>query len=192
MNAMLIPAHLEQRRLEMLQDLAILDSPADFRFDRIAWLATELFAAPIAAISLLDRERQWFKSEIGLGVRETARSVAFCEFAVAGDAPLMVADATRDPRFQNNPLVTGAPFVRSYLGVLVRVRGVAVGTLCIIDRQPRDFYENDVHLLSSLAEWVSSEFERESVLRANVAPDRGTPQDRQTGPSGPDGFQQGG
>lgn len=164
MNALTIPTCLERRRLEILIELGILDSPADARFDRIAWLATELFGTPMAAISLLDRERQWLKSEVGLGVRETPRSVAFCNFTVATDAPLTVTDARFDARFQQNPLVTGVPFVRSYMGVPLRVRCVAIGALCVIDRQPRHFYENDVHLLASLADWVSSEIERNAAV----------------------------
>lgn len=128
----------EARRLETLRDLAVLDTPPEERFDRICRLVTQHFQVPIALISLVDEDRQWFKSRCGMDAGETPRDIAFCPHAILQDGVFVVPDATLDPRFRHNPLVTGAPGIRFYAGSpLVAQDGSKIGTLCIIDHKPR-------------------------------------------------------
>jgi len=132
--------HDEQARLAALAAYGVLDTPPEPGFDRIAELAAELFQAPIALVSLVTRDRQWFKARVGLAAPETSRGASFCAHAVAaaGGAALVVPDARLDPRFRANPLVTGAPGIRFYAGApLVAPSGHKLGTLCVIDRAPR-------------------------------------------------------
>lgn len=128
----------ERRRVETLREYHLLDTGAEPAFDRVTKLVADLFDAPIALISLVDDCRQWFKSAHGLDVRETPRDISFCEHVVEDEQPLIVGDAVSDPRFRDNPLVTGEPHVRFYAGVpLFAYNGAILGTLCIIDRKPR-------------------------------------------------------
>jgi two-component sensor histidine kinase len=128
----------EQDRLRALHETGLLDTPADPRFDRYTRLASALTGAPIALISLIDANRQWFKSCVGLGESETPREYAFCDYAIRQSGVLVIPDATADPRFAGNPLVTAAPNIRFYAGApLVLQSGHAIGTLCIIDTVPR-------------------------------------------------------
>ena len=128
----------EKDRVAELARLNILDTLAELNFDAITELAAKLFKAPIALISLVDGNRQWFKSKVGLQADETLRAVSFCGHAICEDGTFVVPDATRDPRFASNPLVTGAPFIRFYAGAqLLSSKGHALGTLCIIDTAPR-------------------------------------------------------
>lgn len=106
----------EAERLKSLQALNILDTSAEERFDRIIKIAVGLFKVPIALISLVDEHRQWFKSCFGLGLNETPRNISFCNYAIQEDTIFLVEDALQDPRFQDNPLVTGEPFIRFYAG----------------------------------------------------------------------------
>ncbi|MBO6825282.1 MAG: response regulator [Sneathiella sp.] len=151
----------EEARLAALRDYEILDTAAEQAFDRLTQLAATFYASPIALISLVDRERQWFKSRVGLEATETPRNLAFCHHAIQGDKPFIVNDATKDERFRDNPLVTGAPDIRFYAGApLVSPQGQKIGTLCIIDQNPRqDFQEKDTEQLTLLAEIVISEME---------------------------------
>jgi GAF domain-containing protein len=129
----------ERERLDALAQCCILDTPAEEAFDRLATLAARMFDAPIALVSLVDAERQWFKARVGIKVASTDRALAFCAHAIdmGPDAVLVVKDAKRDPRFRNNPLVTGEPHIRFYAGaVLTTPQGHNLGTLCIIDRTP--------------------------------------------------------
>ncbi len=144
----------EAERLARLHELVVLDSAPEAVFDSIARLASEVCGAPIALVSLVDAERQWFKANVGLpGVNQTPRDVAFCAHAIeAGNALFEVPDATRDPRFAANPLVTGAPDIRFYAGApLVLPGGERIGTLCVIDRLPRQLDEAQARTLQSLA-----------------------------------------
>ncbi|MEO0602679.1 MAG: GAF domain-containing protein, partial [Myxococcota bacterium] len=130
----------EARRLAALRDAAVLDTPAEERFDRITRLARYLLNVPIALVSLVDEERQWFKSAHGLETRQTPRDVAFCAHAILSSEPLVVEDAHADPRFADNPLVVGAPGVRFYAGQpLLSPEGLPLGTICVIDQRPRTF-----------------------------------------------------
>ncbi len=142
----------ETERMGELLRYDVLDTEAEPSFDRVTQLATHIFGVPIALVSLVDHERQWFKACIGLPLRETTREVAFCAHALGRSTPLVIEDTHADPRFRNNPLVTGPPFIRFYAGApLTTPAGHDLGTLCIIDRAPRAFDEHARTLLMSLA-----------------------------------------
>src|ERR1700690_1656357 len=149
----------ENQRVRSLATLSMLDTDPEERFDRITRLACRAFNVPIALISLVDRDRQWFKSRRGLDARETGRSISFSSDPILQEGPLIVADATADARFADNPLVAGPPSIRFYAGQPVHgLTGSRVGTLCLIDRQPRKFSEEDRGLLADLAAMVDREF----------------------------------
>lgn len=148
----------ESIRIDTLRSLNILDTPSEERFDRLTRLAKRLFAVPIALVSLIDVNRQWFKSCIGLEVKETARNISFCGHAILGNEILMIPDATLDERFYDNPLVTDEPRIRFYAGVpLVVANGSKVGTLCLIDRQPRTLNDEEQELLRDLGHLAEQE-----------------------------------
>jgi signal transduction histidine kinase/ActR/RegA family two-component response regulator len=161
-----LPAN-EEQRLEALRRYEILDTMAEQAYDDITLLAAHLAGAPMAVISLIDRDRQWFKSKVGLTASETPRELAFCAHAIlTPDTPLIVNDATREERFADNPLVTGNPGIRFYFGApLVTDDRFALGTLCAIDVTPRTLDPQQVHALSALARQVVRLFE----LRRNAA-----------------------
>lgn len=145
-------------RLDALQALNILDTPAEERFDRMTRLAKRLFDVPMSLVSLVDAERQWFKSNIGVDVSETPRDISFCGHAVLEDDVFAIHDTALDPRFSDNPLVTGGPGIRFYAGCPIRGNDSnKVGTLCIMDVQPRKFTEEDASLLKDLAHMVEQE-----------------------------------
>lgn len=153
-------------RLQTLQACAILDTPPEERFDRLTRLASHLFKTPIALVSLIDSERQWFKSKQGLDVSETARDISFCGHAILKPDILYVADASQDTRFADNPLVSHVPNIRFYAGAPLRARnGQSLGTLCIIDTKPRILSAEDLAALRDLADCVESEFSREEQQR---------------------------
>lgn len=157
---MLIDPDQEAARLADLSRYHVLDTEAEPGFDRVTALAAQLFEVPIALVSLVDRDRQWFKSCVGLPIRETEREISFCAHALTRDRPLVVPDALADPRFQHSPLVTGPPFIRFYAGAPLRSPAAHVlGTLCIIDRAPRTFGERDQSLLMDLAAVVMDALE---------------------------------
>jgi GAF domain-containing protein len=148
----------DSQRLDALRELLILDTPPEERFDRITQFASEEFDMPIVIVSLVDAERQWFKSRVGLDVCETDRSISFCGHALAQPSLFLVEDATKDERFFDNPLVTGAPHVRFYVGAPLQLpNGEIVGTLCMIDHVTRTFDDMDAAILSSLRELVVGE-----------------------------------
>lgn len=135
--------HNETDRLAALRALCQLDTPPDPEFDLITELAAKTFNAPLAAISLIDEDRQWFKSRVGIEVSETPRDVAFCAHAIQLAEPTVVLDARTDRRFADNPLVTGAPHIRFYVGVPLRnAAGLGLGTLCIIGTEPRKAFSD--------------------------------------------------
>jgi PAS domain S-box-containing protein len=148
----------ERGRLEALRALEILDTPAEERFDRITRMAARALQVPMAMVSLLDADRQWFKSCVGLDVGETPRGVSFCGHAILDEHVFVVADARRDERFADNPFVTGDPFVRAYAGYPLRtLDGHRVGTLCVLDTAPRDFTADELTTLRDLGSWVELE-----------------------------------
>ena len=148
----------EELRIKTLRSLCVLDTQSEERFDRITRLAKRLFDVPIALVSLVDSDRQWFKSRQGLDARETPRASSFCGHAILSDELLVVNDASKDDRFADNPLVTGEPHIRFYGGCPVRAEnGQRLGTLCIIDRSPRALSESDEQALRDLAGMVEAE-----------------------------------
>ncbi len=148
----------EAARLTTLRDLNILDTPADENFDRLTRLARRLFDVPIALVSLVDESRQWFKSSDGLDALETPRDISFCGHAILGPNVFVIPDATKDLRFAGNPLVLGEPKIRSYAGCPLRAEnGHTLGTLCLIDRNPREFDAEDVSSLQDLAAMAERE-----------------------------------
>jgi diguanylate cyclase (GGDEF)-like protein len=148
----------ENARINTLHSLNVLDTSAEERFDRLTRLAKRMFSVPIAVVSLVDTDRQWFKSCIGLSVSETSRDISFCGHAILGEGMFIVEDAQKDERFSDNPLVINAPFIRFYAGYPLRhADGSKLGTLCIIDTQPRYFCADDYSVLKDLAELAEQE-----------------------------------
>lgn len=170
MNAVCEIAHIahakfdEPGRQRALDRLNVLETPVEEPFERIVDLVKTTFGAPICAVSLIDNDRQWLKAFRGMEVDQTPRSIAFCDHAIRADAPLVVEDATRDPRFADNPLVTGNPFIRSYLGCPLKMPdGYIVGTLCVVDRKPRGFSDSEIAILRSFADLVVGELELRTI-----------------------------
>lgn len=145
--------HSESSRQRELDTYGVVDSLPETAYDDIVRLASVLCGAPIALVSLIDRDRQWLKARVGFELAETPRSAAFCDHVVRNPEQLMeIPDATRDPRFQDNPFVTGPDQVRFYAGMpLVTPSGAAVGTVCVLDREPRDLTDTQREALASLA-----------------------------------------
>jgi CheY-like chemotaxis protein len=166
----------ESQRLLTLQNTGLLDSDPEERFDRITRLCSAMFNAPISAVSLVDNDRQWFKSIVGLpGVTETARDHAFCAHAIMGDDIMVVPDALQDERFADNPLVDGDPNIRFYAGCPIRVslsndseEKFPIGSLCIIDYKPRNLCEEELRSLKDFGAMIEREitnFKNESIDR---------------------------
>ncbi|WP_233143776.1 sensor domain-containing diguanylate cyclase [Colwellia chukchiensis] len=149
----------EECRLASLHSLRILDTEPEERFDRITRLAKKLFNVPIALVSLVDKDRQWFKSANGLNARETSRDISFCGHAIHTNETFIVEDALKDQRFYDNPLVTQAPKIRFYAGQpITSPSGENIGTLCIIDTKARRLNKQDIASLTDMAALVSNEF----------------------------------
>eukprot|EP00899_Mesostigma_viride_P020559 jgi/Mesvir1/28504/Mv06274-RA.1 len=147
----------EEQRLDTLRSLQVLDTEAEPKYDLITALASKLFHTNIALVSLVDNERQWFKSAAGLDARETHRDMAFCAHAILQEDVFQIPDATIDNRFAENPLVTSGPRVRFYAGVPLKMdNGHNVGTLCVIDARPKTLKPNEVELLKQLGQTVSA------------------------------------
>lgn len=162
---MLTPTQ-EAQRLQALASYAQLDTAPEEDFDQIARMAAELCGVPMAAVSLVDDHRQWFKARVGLDVCETSRDTAFCAHTIQEDRVLIVPDASLDPRFADNPLVTGAPFIRFYAGVpLTDKDGHNLGSLCVIDRRPRELPPATLRMLGHLARQVTVLFELRRLAR---------------------------
>jgi len=150
----------EKARLETLQRYAILDTPAEQEFDDLSHLAALVCGTPIALVSLVDKNRQWFKSKVGIDDRETPRDIAFCSHALMQPDIMVVPDALADERFRTNPLVTGPPNVRFYAGApLITHEGHALGTLCVMDRIPRELTSEQKKALKSLSRMVVAQIE---------------------------------
>lgn len=148
----------EGLRLAKLRSLHLLDTAQDDpRFDRLTRMATRIFKVPISMVSLLDENRQWFKSCAGVDVSETPRNVSFCGHAILGSDVFIVPDALRDERFQDNPLVMGEPHVRFYAGYPLTVDSRKIGTLCIVDQRPRALDQDQIEILKDLAKVVEQE-----------------------------------
>jgi PAS domain S-box-containing protein len=157
----------EAGRLSAVRALGLLDTPADEAFDRITRVAAAAFEVPIATVTLVDEDRQWHKSCVGLPDREGPRAVSFCAHTVLADDTLVVPDTELDPRFAGGPLVAGPPYIRFYAGHPVRApTGERIGTLCIIDRRPRRLEDDQLRLLRDLAGWVEEELRRQAMSMA--------------------------
>ncbi|WBO23789.1 PAS domain-containing protein [Sphingomonas abietis] len=156
----------EARRLAALDRYNILDTPRESAFDEVAQLAADICGAPIAVVNLIGDGRQFFKAEVGLGVRETPLETSFCARAILEDDFLLVPDATADPRFDGNPLVTGEPHLRFYAGALLKTRdGYPIGTLCVLDVAPKALTELQQRTLRVLARQVMDQLELRLALR---------------------------
>jgi len=148
----------EARGVRGLPALGILDTPPQDRFDRLTRLACRLFDVPIALVSLVDQDRLWFKSHVGWGASEPPKEWSFYAAAMQGDDVMVVPDTTADERFSGNPLVLGDPQIRFYAGCPLKAAdGRHLGTLCVIDKQPRELPDGDAHLLTDLAGLVENE-----------------------------------
>ncbi|GEK09629.1 GAF domain-containing protein [Pseudoalteromonas peptidolytica] len=143
----------EQERVAALKDLVILDTEPEESLDRVTRFTAHIFDVPIALISLVDTDRQWFKSRFGLDARETERDISFCGHAILEDTIFVVHNALEDPRFCDNLLVQGDPHIRFYAGAPLKLSsGFTIGTICIIDVEPREFTQADCGILQQLAQ----------------------------------------
>lgn len=159
----------EAARQTALERLFLLSTPLEERFERVTRLARRLFQAPICAFTLIDGRRQWFKSEQGLGIAETPREASFCGHAILSDETLIVADALQDVRFQDNPLVTGRPHIRFYAGQPVHSPdGHRIGTLCVMDSQPRQFGKQEIEDLRDLTVMLELELRNNALATAQI------------------------
>jgi GAF domain-containing protein len=134
----------EIHRQDALSSLHLVDTPSEAEFDAVVQLGRALFGVPICLISLIDKNRQWFKACVGLDARETSRDISFCGHAILGEDVFVIPDAREDERFHDNPLVTGAPFIRFYAGAPIRLpSGYTIGTVCVISPEPRTEFSAD-------------------------------------------------
>ena len=141
----------EDERLSALRALLLLDTPPEERFDRLARFVAEQLDVPIALLTLVDGQRQWFKARVGIDATETPRDISFCGHAIMKNDVFIVEDASRDPRFSDNPLVTGEPHIRFYAGApLSAPGGHRIGTLCVIDTVPRTLGPVELSILDAL------------------------------------------
>lgn len=159
----------DDARVASLRRMNLLSTPRERDFDRITRLARALFQTDMALISLVDKDRQWFKSRVGLDAPETGRDVSFCGHAIKSDDPLIVNDTFGDERFCDNPLVLDGPKIRFYAGQpLTNVDGFRVGTLCVISDQPRDFDASDRRHLLDLARLVETLFKNRELSETHA------------------------
>lgn len=159
----------EDTRLAALEKLNILYSPAEERFDQITRLASHTFKVPIALVSLISEKCQWFKSSQGLITPETEREISFCGHAIASEDIMVVEDTLLNPDFADNPLVSGPPHIRFYAGCPISANnGNKLGTLCIIDTQPRTLDISEQDYLRSLTNWVEHELEKSTLSAAQL------------------------
>jgi two-component system, NtrC family, sensor kinase len=161
----------ESERLAALHEYQILDTPPEQVFDDLTWLASFICQTPMALVTLIDRHRQWFKSRVGFDSAESPRNESICAHAIMKpDRVLEVPDASKDRRFAEMPAIAGGPRVRFYAGApLVGARGHAVGTICVMDRQPRTLSDDQRHALRILAAQAASQLELRVRLRAAEA-----------------------
>ena len=165
----------DQDRVAALQKYAILDTEPEQAFDDLTLLASFVCKTPIALISLVDEDRQWFKSKVGLDATQTPRDIAFCSTAIQQVDVMVVPDTLKDERFRNNPLVVAEPKIRFYAGApLINEEGYALGTLCVVDRTPREFGVDQKEALQALGRLVLAqlEFRRNLHLLKEALTDR--------------------
>jgi len=165
----------DSARVAALEKYAILDTEPEQAFDDLTLLASYVCKTPIAMISLVDEDRQWFKSKIGISISETAREVAFCSIAIQQSDVMVVPDTLQDERFRNNPFVVADPRIRFYAGApLITEEGYALGTLCVVDQKPREFGADQKEALQALSRLVVAqlEFRRNLILLKEALTDR--------------------
>lgn len=164
----------EARRARALHGYDILDTPREAEFDDLARIAAEVCGTPIAVVNLVDTHRQFFKAEVGLGVRETPLETSFCGHAILSEDLMVVPDATKDPRFACNPLVTDEPGIRFYAGALLKTHdGLPIGTMCVLDYVPRNLDEAQLRTLSLLARQAMTQLEyRRAMAERDAATER--------------------
>ena len=175
MMAIPMPTNSEAARIAALQKYAILDTEPEQAFDDLVLLASFICHTPIAMISLVDEDRQWFKSKMGISIPETPREIAFCATAIRQADVFVVPDTLNDERFRNNPLVTAEPKIRFYAGApLINEDGYALGTICVIDRSPRELDSSQHAALKALSRQVLAqmEFRRNLMLLKEALIDR--------------------
>jgi len=164
-----IPAN-ESARLDSLRRMLLSSSPDEASLDRVIRAARRIFGTPIALISLVDQDRLWFKSCIGLTVRETPRGISFCGHAILEEEPLIVEDTLCDTRFADNPLVTAEPMIRFYAGRALRnSENFPIGALCIMDREPRRLSQEERRILDDLGQWAEAIFTSTELSEAQRA-----------------------
>ena len=165
----------DSARVAALEKYAILDTEPEQAFDDLTLLASYVCKTPIAMISLVDEDRQWFKSKIGISISETPREVAFCSIAIQQSDVMVVPDTLQDERFRNNPFVVADPRIRFYAGApLITEEGYALGTLCVVDQKPREFGADQKEALQALSRLVVAqlEFRRNLMLLKEALTDR--------------------
>jgi len=165
----------EEARIIALDKYGILDTDPEQSFDDLTLLASHVCETPIALISLVDEDRQWFKSRIGIGASETSRDIAFCSTAILQSDVFVVPDALADERFRHNPLVVSDPHIRFYAGApLINEDGYALGTLCVVDRAPRELAPEQKEAIKALSRLVLAqlEFRRNLILLKEALTDR--------------------
>ncbi len=165
----------DRERVAALEKYAILDTEPEQAFDDLTLLASYVCKTPIALISLIDGERQWFKSKVGTSISETPREVAFCSIAIQQSDVMVVPDTLQDERFRNNPFVVSDPRIRFYAGApLITEEGYALGTLCVVDQKPREFGADQKEALRALSRLVLAqlEFRRNLMLLKEALTDR--------------------
>ncbi len=159
----------EPQRLASLHSLGVLDTPSEARFDELVELAAHIAHTPMAMMSLISEERQWFKSVLGLDLSETDRMTSFCGHTIAGPRALVVPDTHEDRRFADNPFVVGEPYIRFYAGVSLTVdEGLPVGTLCVMDTRPRTLLSDDRRALEVIGRQISTHLRLDRLTDQNA------------------------
>jgi len=163
----------EFKRIISLMKLDLLDTPPEERFDQLTSCATKIFNVPISTLTLIDANREWFKSCQGLSVTEGDRAISFCGHALVEDEILVISDTTKDKRFADNPMVIGEPYIRFYAGVpIMSSDDQRIGVFCIKDTKPRDFSEDDIFILKGLAAWAELEINLRNMNLTLVQQDK--------------------
>jgi GAF domain-containing protein len=174
----------EQQRLAALRGYEILDTEPEAAFDDLTLLASYVCQTPVALISLIDADRQWFKSKVGVSITESSRDIAFCASAILQSDVFIVPDASQDERFAENPLVVSEPKIRFYAGATLKTEGHALGTLCVVDRVPRELSPEQLEALRALSRQVLAQLElRRNLMRLDrslAARDRAEAEKEQT------------
>ena len=162
----------EELRLKALRKLALLDTPSEERFDRLTRIAAAALDVPVALVSLMDADRQWFKSCVGVEIRETPRDVAFCAHAVREKSELVVQDTFLDDRFADNPVVVDGPRIRAYTGMpLILDDGSCIGTFCVLDTRPREFNDAEMAIIRDLCDLAIAEIKQTPILSGSSGDD---------------------